>query len=67
LQGRHGFDRIGRRVAQPACNRLIVESLHVLQGEFASRNIGADLLDYAVMIDQGFRYPAINGRLRQVA
>jgi hypothetical protein len=32
---------------------LIVEAIHVLQGEFASRNVGADLLDHAGMIDQG--------------
>jgi hypothetical protein len=67
LQGRHGFDCVSCRIAEPTRNRLIVEAIHVLQGEFASRNIGADLLDNAVMIDQGFGYPAINGRLRQVA
>jgi len=59
LQGPHGFDRIGCRVAHPAGNRLVVEALHVLQGEFASRDVAAYLLDDAVMIDQGFAYPAV--------
>jgi hypothetical protein len=79
LQGPHGFDCIGCRVAHPARNRLVVEALHVLlrrnaesrgfaakQGEFASRDVGADLLDYAVMIDQGFGDPAIKRWLRQI-
>jgi hypothetical protein len=49
----HDLDRVGCRVAYPARNRLVVEALHVLQGEFASRDVTVDLLDYAVMIDQG--------------
>jgi hypothetical protein len=36
-------------------NRLIVEALDVLEGEFASGNVGADLLDHAVMIRSGPR------------
>ena len=67
LQGRHGFDRVGRRIAHSAGNRLIVKALDVLEGEFASGNVGADLLDHAVMIDQRFGYPAIERRFRQVA
>jgi hypothetical protein len=51
-------------IAHAAGNRLIVEAVHVLlrrnaesrgfaakQGEFASRDVGTYLLDYAVMID----------------
>jgi hypothetical protein len=34
--------------------------------EFASRDVGAYLLDYPVMIDQGLRDPAIERRLRQI-
>jgi hypothetical protein len=44
-----------------------MEALHVLQGEFASRDVGAYLLDHAMMIDQRFRYPAINRWFRQIA
>jgi hypothetical protein len=68
----HRLDRIGSRIAHAAGNRLVIEALDVLlrrnaesrgfaakQGEIASRNVGTDLLDHAVMIDQGFGYPAI--------
>jgi hypothetical protein len=61
----HVFERVGRRIAHPARNRLVVEALHVLlrrtaesrgsaakQGEFTSRDVGADLLDDPVMINQ---------------
>jgi hypothetical protein len=54
LQRPHGFDRVGCRIAHSADNRLIVEALDVLESEFASGNVGADLLDHAVMIDQRF-------------
>jgi hypothetical protein len=37
LQGPHGFDRVDRLIAQPARNRLVIEALHVLQGEFGSQ------------------------------
>jgi hypothetical protein len=80
LQGPHCFDRIGCRIAHPARNRLVVEAIHVLlrrnaesrgfaakQGEFASRDVGAYLLDHSVMIDQGFGDPAIKRWLRQIA
>jgi hypothetical protein len=65
LQGPHGFERVGCRIAHPARNRLVVEALHALlrrtaesrgsaakQGEFTSRDVGADLLDDPVMINQ---------------
>jgi hypothetical protein len=39
---------------------LVVEALDILEGEFASGNVGADLLDHPVMADQGFGDPAIN-------
>jgi hypothetical protein len=45
----------------------IVEALDVLESEFASGNVGAGLLDHAVMIDQRFGYLAIKRRFRQVA
>jgi hypothetical protein len=80
LQGPHGFDRVGCRIAHAASNRLVIEALHVMlrrnaesrgfaakQGEFASRDVGAYLLDHAVMIDQRFDYPAIKRQLRQIA
>jgi hypothetical protein len=67
LQGQHGFDRVGCRIADPARNRLVVEGVHVLQGEFASRDVGSYFLDHAVMSDQGFGYPAVKRRLRQEA
>jgi hypothetical protein len=41
LQGQHAFDCVGCRIADPARNRLIVEALHVLQGEFARWNVSA--------------------------
>jgi len=59
------IDRVGCRIAHAAGNRLVVEALHVLHGEFASRDVGTYLLDYAVTIDQGFGDPAIKRRLRQ--
>jgi hypothetical protein len=37
--------RLRCRITHPARNRLVVEALHVLQGEFPSRDVGADLLD----------------------
>ena len=61
-----GFDRLGCRIVHPAGNRPIVEALDVLEGEFASRDVGADLLDDTVMIDQGFGDPAIKRWLRQI-
>ena len=77
LQGPHCFDRVSSRIAHAAGNRLVVKALHVLlrrnaesrgfaakQGEFASRDVGADLLDDTVMIDQGFGYPAVQRWLR---
>jgi hypothetical protein len=67
LQGPHGFDRIGCRIADTTGNWHVVEAFHVLESEFTSRYIGADLLDHTVMIDQGFCYPAIERRLWQVA
>jgi len=45
----------------PARNRLVVKALQILQGQFASRDVGADTMD------QGFRDPAIERWLRQVA
>ena len=35
--------------------------------EFSRRNIGTDLFDHTVMIDQGFGNPAIERWLRQIA
>ena len=60
------IDRVGCRIAHAAGNRLVVEALHVLHGEFASRDVGTYLLDYAVMIHQGFGDPAIKRWLRQI-
>jgi hypothetical protein len=62
----HGFDRVGCRIAYSAGNRLIVEALDVLEGEFASRDVRAYLFDHPVMIDQGFGDTAIERRLREV-
>jgi hypothetical protein len=60
LQRRHCFDGVGCRATHATGNRLVIEAIHVLQRVFASRDVGAYLLDHAVMIDQGFGYPAIN-------
>jgi len=67
LQGRHRLDRIGRRATHPSGDRLVIEALHVLQGEFASRNVSTYLLDDTVVFDQGLGYPAIQRRFRQIA
>ena len=67
LQRPHGFDSVGCRVAHSAGNRQIVEALDVLEGKFASGNVGADLIDHAVMIDQSFGDPTIERRLRQIS
>jgi hypothetical protein len=50
LQGPHRFYRIGHRIAHPSRNRLVIEALHILQGQFTSRDIGTYLLDHAVMM-----------------
>ena len=63
----HGFDRIGCRIAHSAGNRLVIEAVNVLHREFSRRNIGTDLFDHTVMIDQGFGNPAIERWLRQIA
>jgi len=52
LQGPHGFDRVDCRIAHPTRNRPVVEALHVLQGEVASRDVGTDLLDHTMTVDQ---------------
>jgi hypothetical protein len=52
LQGPHGFDRVGCRIAHSPRDRLVTEILDVLQIEFASRGVGADLLGDAVMLNQ---------------
>jgi hypothetical protein len=68
FQRPHGFDRVGCRVAYPARNLLVVKAIHVLQCEFANRNVGAYLLNRAVMIDQGFGYQRLRdgfGRYRR--
>ena len=67
MQGRDCFDRVGCRVTHAAGNRLVIEALHVLQGEFASRDVGAYFLDDSVMIDQSFGDPAIERRPRQIS
>jgi len=61
LQGPHGFDRSVAVSPTP----LVIEALHVLQSEFTSRYVGANLLDDTVMIDQGFCYRAIERRYRR--